>query len=132
MTRPPYSITDLTEEFGVTARTLRHYEAEGLVRPERRGLARLYSHRDRARLRIALRAARLGFSLKEIKDLFDSYDAALADESAVTNLLSGITTWRERLALRQSDLDSLLTEMDFFAGRFRISTGVVQKQQTDS
>ena len=132
MTRPPYSISDLTEEFGVTARTLRHYEAEGLVTPERRGLSRLYSNRDRGRLRIALRATRLGFSIKEIKYLFDSYDTALADESAVTNLLQGIEIWRARLAGCQADLDSLLTEMDFFAGRFRTTALNVQKQQTDS
>jgi DNA-binding transcriptional MerR regulator len=132
MTRPPYSISDLAEEFAVTARTLRHYEAQGLIRPERKGLTRLYSNRDRARLRIALRASRLGFSIKEIRDLFHSYDAALAQESAVTHLLQGIGDWRERLADRQNDLDSLLTEMDFFAGRFKDPAGGVQKQQTQS
>src|SRR3990170_8031431 len=70
-----YSITDLSEEFGVTARALRFYEDEGLIAPERQGLARIYSWRDRARLAWILRGKRVGFSLADIREMIDLYDA---------------------------------------------------------
>src|SRR3546814_19742312 len=69
-----YSITDLCEEFGVTARALRFYEDEGLIAPERVGLSRLYSWRDRARLAWLLRGKRVGFSLAEIREMINLYD----------------------------------------------------------
>ena len=70
-----YSITDLSEEFGVTARALRFYEDEGLIAPERQGLSRVYSRRDRARLAWILRGKRVGFSLNDIREMIDLYDA---------------------------------------------------------
>jgi DNA-binding transcriptional MerR regulator len=69
-----YSISDLSEEFGVTARALRFYEDEGLINPVRRGLTRIYTKRDRARLAWILRAKRVGFSLLEIREMIDLYD----------------------------------------------------------
>lgn len=72
--RHQYSISDLSEEFGVTARALRFYEDEGLISPIRRGLARIYTKRDRARLAWILRAKRVGFSLAEIREMIDLYD----------------------------------------------------------
>ena len=72
--RDNYSITDLAAEFGVTARALRFYEDEGLIAPERIGLARVYSKRDRARLAWILRGKRVGFSLAEIREMIDLYD----------------------------------------------------------
>jgi DNA-binding transcriptional MerR regulator len=72
--RDTYTISDLSAEFGVTARALRFYEDEGLIAPERRGTARIYSHRDRARLAWILRGKRVGFSLAEIREMIDLYD----------------------------------------------------------
>jgi DNA-binding transcriptional MerR regulator len=72
--RHQYSISDLSEEFGVTARALRFYEDEGLIQPIRRGLTRIYTKRDRARLAWILRAKRVGFSLSEIREMIDLYD----------------------------------------------------------
>ena len=69
-----YSIGEMCDEFGVTARALRFYEDEGLIAPERRGHARLYSERDRARLAWILRGKRVGFSLAEIREMLDLYD----------------------------------------------------------
>lgn len=69
-----YSISDLSEEFAVTARALRFYEDEGLISPIRRGLTRIYTKRDRARLAWILRAKRVGFSLTEIHEMIDLYD----------------------------------------------------------
>ena len=72
--REQFSISDLTEEFGCTARALRFYEDEGLIAPQRVGLARLYSKRDRARLAWIMRAKNVGFSLGEIREMIDLYD----------------------------------------------------------
>ena len=70
-----YTITQLCGEFGVTARALRFYEDEGLISPRRNGLARVYSWRDRARLAWILRGKRVGFSLSDIREMIDLYDA---------------------------------------------------------
>ena len=70
-----YAIGELADEFGLTHRTIRHYEDEGLLSPAREGTARVYSHRDRARLALICRGKRLGFSLAEIKDFLTLYDA---------------------------------------------------------
>ncbi|HVZ91383.1 MAG TPA: MerR family DNA-binding transcriptional regulator [Rhizomicrobium sp.] len=74
MTTPrTYTIRQLTKEFGVTARTLRFYEDEGLIAPERRGQTRIYSTRDRARIILILRGRRVGFSLAEIREILELY-----------------------------------------------------------
>ena len=65
-----YTITQLTQEFGITTRTLRFYEAQGLITPQRRGRQRLYQPADRTRLKLILRGKRLGFSLQEIAEIF--------------------------------------------------------------
>lgn len=72
--RESFTISDLSAEFDVTARALRFYEDQGLISPERLGLARIYSKRDRARLAWILRAKRVGFSLAEIREMIDLYD----------------------------------------------------------
>lgn len=68
-----YTITELANEFGITHRTLRFYEEKGLIEPERRGQARIYSSRDRARLRLILNGRELGLTLYEIRQILDSY-----------------------------------------------------------
>ncbi|HYG90310.1 MAG TPA: MerR family DNA-binding transcriptional regulator [Azospirillum sp.] len=69
-----YAIGELADEFGLTLRTIRHYEDEGLLAPGRDGMSRVYGHRDRARLALICRGKRLGFSLAEIKDFLNLYD----------------------------------------------------------
>ena len=71
-----YKIAELAREFAITTRTIRHYEEEGLLNPGRQGVNRVFSSRDRVRLKLALRGKRLGFSLQEIKELFELYDMA--------------------------------------------------------
>jgi DNA-binding transcriptional MerR regulator len=70
-----FTIRQLTKEFSVTARTLRFYEDEGLIAPERRGQTRIYSVKDRARVILILRGRRLGFSLAEIREYLEMYNA---------------------------------------------------------
>jgi DNA-binding transcriptional MerR regulator len=69
-----FTITDLAGEFKVTPRTIRFYEDKGLLAPERNGLARVYTRRDRGRLKLILRGRRLGFSLAELKEMLNLYD----------------------------------------------------------
>ena len=106
-----YSIRNLTRELGVTARTLRHYEAEGLIAPERRGQTRLYSARDRARITLILRGRRVGFSLAEIGEILDLYDAG---DGGISQLLYARTKFRERIALlerQRTDIEDSIAEL---------------------
>ncbi len=82
MTEKTYSISSLAKEFEITTRSIRFYEDQGLVHPTRRGQTRIYSKRDRVRLMLILRGKRLGFSLAEIRELFDLYDASPMNSAA--------------------------------------------------
>ena len=106
-----YSISHLAEEFAVTPRTLRFYEDMELLRPTRRGQTRVFSHGDRARLKLVLRGKRLGFSLAEIKEMLDLYDQG---DGQVEQLKLTLRKGRERLSILQQqrdDIDSALAEL---------------------
>lgn len=112
--RDAFSISDLSSEFAVTARALRFYEDEGLISPERRGTARIYSHRDRARLAWILRGKRVGFSLGEIRELLDLYDIGDGRRSQRS---ATIARCRDRIALLEAqkhDIDAAIAEISQF------------------
>jgi len=112
--RERYSISDLTGEFGVTARALRHYETEGLIAPRREGLARIYSRRDRARLAWIMRAKNVGFSLGEIRELIDLYDL---DDGRVEQRRVTMQRCREKIAKltrQKDDIESSIRELTAF------------------
>lgn len=114
-----HTITDLAKEFGVTTRTIRHYEDEGLLSPRRDGLNRLFSNRDRVRLKLALRGKRLGFSLAEIRELFDLYDMARDEQRQLQEFLAKLERRRALLAQQREDIEVMLDEMTFFETQCR-------------
>ena len=114
-----YKITDLAREFGVTTRTIRHYEDQGLLSPTRRGTVRLFSPRDRVRLKLALRGSRLGFSLQEIKELFDLYDTARGERVQLEAFLDKLDRRKAILEQQREDVEVMLNEVQFFAAQCR-------------
>lgn len=99
-----YSISELARELGVTQRTIRYYEEQGLLLPERAGSHRVYSARDRARLILILRGKTLGFSLRDIAEYLDLYDADPTRQTQITTLVAKV---RERIADLESQLASV-------------------------
>ena len=106
-----FTIRDLAEEFGCTHRTIRFYEDQGLLKPHREGQARIFSHRDRARLSLILRGRRLGFSLAEIAEMLNLYDA---DPGHVRQLKVALQKGRARLAQlerQRADIEAAIAEL---------------------
>src|SRR3954452_18200740 len=114
-----WSITDLAREFGVTLRTLRHYEDVGLIAPERRGTTRVFRARDRIRLQLILRGKRLGFSLPEIRTIVNMYDEQPGEAGQLEYLLEQIDVRRAELVQLRRDIDETMTELDLVEARCR-------------
>ncbi|SOD70842.1 MerR family transcriptional regulator [Jatrophihabitans sp. GAS493] len=115
-----WSVRELADELGVSTRTLRFYEAEGLIAPERQGTARIYRAREHARLKLILRGKRFGMSLVEIADIVNMYDGAKASEKRqLTKLLARLDELGEDLRARQRDLRRTLREVDDVAAECR-------------
>ena len=114
--RAAYSIRDLAQEFALTPRTIRHYEEQGLVRPTREGAARIFSNRDRGRLKLALRCKRLGFPLNEIRELFELYDLK-GEKRQLTTFLAKLGKRRLLLEQQREDIAVMLNEISFFAAQ---------------
>lgn len=112
--REDFSISDLSAEFGVTARALRFYEDEGLIAPERRGTQRIYSHRDRARLAWILRGKRVGFSLTDIRELVDLYDIGDGRRTQRQRTIDRCHTKIDALTAQKHDIDAAIAELTEF------------------
>ena len=115
-----FTVRQLADELGVTTRTLRFYEAEGLVRPRRDGTNRVYSQRDRARLRLILRGRRFGMSVSECREIVDMYDGAASSERRQLELLlSRLDEIAADLRARQADIRRTLSEVGDVAEQCR-------------
>lgn len=113
------SITELTREFGVSTRTLRFYEEEGLLAPLRRGRTRLYRPSDRTRLKLILRGKRLGFSLSDIREIISMYDQASGELRQLGLVLDRIKQRREELERKRKDIEATLSELNDVEARCR-------------
>src|SRR5690348_8882874 len=109
--RELYTVNQLAEEFGITGRAIRFYEAKGLIAPRRAGTTRVFDRRDRARLMLVLRGKRLGFSLAEIREFLDLYDADRTQVVQVRLLLGKTRTRIEELERQRHDLEQTLDEL---------------------
>lgn len=108
-----WSVRELADEFGVTTRTLRFYEAEGLLAPRRVGTSRIYSPRDHTRLVLILRGKRFGMSLPEIREIIDMYDdAGTGERGQLASLIGRLDEIAEDLRARRRDLERALAEVD--------------------
>ena len=107
-----FSISELSQEFDVTTRAIRFYEDEGLLEPQRQGRQRVYSSRDRVRLKLILRGKRLGFSLSEIGDIIDMYDSEPGEVGQLQYFIEKISVRRETLKQQRDDIDVTLKELD--------------------
>lgn len=113
-TGPTFAISDLAREFEITPRTIRFWEDQGILAPQREGSKRIFTRRDRARLKMALRGKRLGLSLAEIKDLIGMYSST---EDETPQLLECLRIMeKRRLALEQQreDIEAMLGEIAQF------------------
>lgn len=106
-----FTVGELASELDVTARALRFYEDRGLLQPRRAGQNRVYTRRDRARLILILRGKRLGFSLAEIRDWLDLYDADPLRVAQMRHLARQVEARLRRLEQQRDDLDATITEL---------------------
>ena len=114
-----FSIAELAQEFGVTHRTIRFYETEGMISPLREGQRRIYRQRDRVRLKLILRGKRLGLSLQEIREIIDLYDADKGEVDQLRLLLDKIEARRVDLEHKRRDIDATLSDLEEVAAKCR-------------
>lgn len=115
-----WTVGELADDLGVTTRTLRFYETQGLVSPSRTGANRVYNHHDRARLRLILRGRRFGMTLEECREIVDMYDGAGSSEvRQLQTLLGRLDEITADLAQRQDDLARTLAEVSEVANQCR-------------
>ena len=106
-----YSVTELARDLDVTPRTIRFYEDQGLILPQRAGTTRVYTHRERARMILILRGKRLGFSIKEIKEFLDLYVVDITHTGQLQLLLAKVRERARTLAEQKRALDETLREL---------------------
>lgn len=120
-----FAISDLAREFGITPRTIRFWEDQGILSPEREGSKRVFTRRDRARLKMALRGKRLGLSLAEIKDLIGMYDGEQDETPQLQECLRVMTKRRQALEQQREDIETMLAEINQFEVQCR---GILQQR----
>lgn len=110
-----YSIRDLADEFDITTRTIRFYEAEGMLQPQREGQTRIYSPQDRVTLKLILRGKRLGLSLAQSRELIGMYtpgETPEANRPQLEKLLAVIEDRRAHLRQQLEDIERMMEDLD--------------------
>ncbi len=123
---PTYTIAELAREFDITARAIRFYEDHGLLSPSREGAggrSRVYTARDRTRLKLTLRGKRLGLTLGEIRELIDMYDAGRDQRPQLERFLAILAQHRASLEQQREDIQAQLAEIAAFEKRVRQKLG---------
>ena len=121
--RAEFSIGELAREFDVTPRAIRFYEAEGLLAPRRDGQRRIYTPRERTRLKLTLRGKRLGLTLSEIRDLIDMYEPGQDARPQLERFLAVLETHKAALERQREDVAAQLAEIAAFEKRVRKQLG---------
>ena len=117
--RAEFSISELAREFDVTPRAIRFYEDQGLLAPRRDGQRRIYTPRDRTRLKLTLRGKRLGLSLSEIRELIDMYEPGRDERPQLSRFLAVLEAHKAGLLQQRADLEAQLTELQAFEKKVR-------------
>ena len=117
--RGEFSISELASEFDVTPRAIRFYEDHGLLAPKRAGQRRIYSPRDRTRLKLTLRGKRLGLTLSEIRELIDMYEPGRDARPQLERFLAVLESHKDGLLQQRSDIEAQLSEILAFEGRLK-------------
>ena len=115
-----FAISDLAKEFGITPRTIRFWEDQGLLFPHREGQTRVFSRRDRTRLKLALRGKRLGLSLAEIKDLIGMYASTEDETPQLLECLRIMEKRRAALEQQREDIEAMLAEITQFEAQCQL------------
>jgi DNA-binding transcriptional MerR regulator len=112
--RAEFSISDLAREFDVTPRAIRFYEDQGLLAPRREGQRRIYTPRDRTRLKLILRGKRLGLTLSEIRELIDMYEPGRDERPQLERFLAVLEAHKASLIQQREDIEAQLSELQAF------------------
>jgi DNA-binding transcriptional MerR regulator len=126
--REKCSIGDLAREFDVTPRAIRFYEDRGLLAPRREGQRRIYTARDRTRLKLTLRGKRLGLTLGEIRELIDMYEAGRDERPQLERFLAILAQHRGSLEQQREDIEAQLAEIAAFEKRVRQKLGTRKRR----
>ncbi|MFV3406307.1 MULTISPECIES: MerR family transcriptional regulator [Pseudomonas] len=129
MTSQTYSISDLSRELDITTRAIRFYEEQGLLSPQRRGLERIYSARDKVTLKLILRGKRIGFSLAECRELIALYDPSGGNLKQLTSMLAKIAERRAQLEQQMLDIQQMHLELDTAQERCEQALAATQNKQ---
>ena len=117
--RAEFSISELAREFDITPRAIRFYEDQGLLAPKRDGQRRIYTPRDRTRLKLTLRGKRLGLTLSEIRELIDMYEPGRDERPQLERFLAVLELHKTGLLQQRADLEAQLSELLVFEKKVR-------------
>ena len=127
MSNQKFSISDLSNEFDITTRTIRFYEEKGLLCPDRKGSTRIYSNADRIKLKLILRGKRLGFALDESRDIIDMYHHGEENIEQLQKLIHKIRSKRNQLTQQLSDIEAMKVDLKDSEERCLVAIAQYQK-----